>query len=96
MFMRYFMGCHIVFNKHQCSSVTIHAKCGRTTVMGDGHSQSQEVPHFGGLGTELKANAVSKRSRTRRQPQASSMRRPGTACSKAAWPCEASSHRPAL
>jgi len=30
MFMHYFMGSHIVFDKHQCSPVTIHAKCGRT------------------------------------------------------------------
>jgi len=35
MFMHYFMGRHIVFTKHQCSSVTIHAKCGRTEKNGD-------------------------------------------------------------
>jgi len=29
MFMHYFMGGHVVLNKHQCSPVTIHANCGR-------------------------------------------------------------------
>ncbi len=38
MFMHYFMGGHVVLNKHQCSPVTIHAKCGRA-----GHHQPLRV-----------------------------------------------------
>ncbi len=55
MFMRYVMEKHIVFNKHQCSSVTIYARCRRaelsqpSLVAENGRSQAKRLRRSSGV-----------------------------------------------